>query len=98
MEEDEGRAPDRRHTGRRGRRKEEAVRIRRGGKTALEAALVSKRSSSHVSEREKAGKKESEGRERGKLGEARRMEVVGPTPRWMGETKGETGGGRGGSR
>lgn len=34
-----------------------AVRIRRGGKTPLEAALVSKRSSSHVSEREKRARK-----------------------------------------
>lgn len=56
-----------------------AVRIRRGGKTPLEAALVSKRSSSHVSGREKRARK-SQRERKGELGEARRMEVVGPTP------------------
>ncbi|CAL1686982.1 unnamed protein product [Lasius platythorax] len=73
-----------------------AVRIRRGGKTPLEAALVSKRSSSHVSERGKRARKSQRERKR-ELGEARRMEVVGPTP--VEKTKGEAGGerrGRGG--
>lgn len=56
-----------------------AVRIRRGGKTPLEAALVSKRSSSHVSERGKRARKSQRERKR-ELGEARRIEVVGSTP------------------
>lgn len=45
----------------------------------MEAALVSKRSSSHVSERGKRARKSQRERKR-ELGEARRMEVVGPTP------------------
>lgn len=54
---------------------------------------------SHVSGRGNRARKSQRERKR-ELGEARRMEVVGPTyPRsgwWMEETKGEAGGGRGG--
>jgi len=67
-----GRASDRRQGG-------ELVRIRRGGKTALEAALVSKGRALARQWAREEGKKESEGEKERELGEARRMEVVGPT-------------------